>query len=122
MKQANEAQLRKIVSDSLVIWKEEEEGWVAISKENLFSDYQKELNAFFELIHSKNYIHFSASEDFYLNNFTLFEPYFDDCGEFDSVRYPYYEVVVTSKETNEQSHFSFLSTNAGWQLVSLTLR
>lgn len=119
--QPNELQFQKNIADSLVIW-EEDEGWVAISKEDLFSDKKEELSAFFEMINSKKYVQFNSAGDFFLHDFTMFKQYYTGCLEFDTPHYPYYEVVVTNEERNEQSHFHFLRTDKGWQLVCLTLR
>ncbi len=119
--QPNELRFQQIVADSLVLWVEDE-GWVAISKEDLFFDKKEELQAFFEIINSKKYVQFNSAGDFFLYDFSMFKKYYTSCMEFDTPHYPYYEVVVTNEEPNEQSHLHFLRTDKGWQLVCLTLR
>jgi hypothetical protein len=119
--QPDELQFRKIIADSLVLWVEDE-GWGEMSKEDLFFRKENEITDFIELINSNQYEHFSMSEDFFLYDVPMFKKYYTSCMEFDAPHYPYYCVVVTNKNSDEQSHLQFLRTDIGWQLVCLTLR
>ncbi len=118
----SESQLLTLMADSVVSWKEET-GWEVQSKNNYLASNASEIKTLIEALQSKKYTYFSTyQEDLFFYEFrSLFGQYFNGTYQFNHWKYPAYEVVINHPDAETQSHLTFLRSEKGWKLISVSI-
>ncbi|MCD8741900.1 hypothetical protein LT679_14895 [Mucilaginibacter roseus] len=119
--------LLKLCDDSIYNWGNSEQ-WKKRSKEEFIDQQFSVIRPL--LLNLNNpaceYHVFTDSLNPYIFDYNSigFEKYFDDCGAALYRKYPVKQVVITYHKDGDiqQDHFDFLRTDAGYKLISVSLR
>lgn len=119
----SESQLSTLMGDSVLVWKEET-GWEVQSKSDFSASNSAEIRLLNDLLKNKKYNYFNFyQEDLFFYEFrSLFGQYFNGAYQFNHWKYPTYQMVIDSQFNRDQSHLTFLRTEKGWKLISVSIR
>lgn len=108
-----------------ITW-ETEEGWKKTSSKKLIANnFQILKSGLLEILQPKtDYFVSNDGLNPFMYGGTEFEKYFTNCGESKDWIYPTMSIIVSHEDKKgfSQNHYEFLRTDAGYKLISLTVR
>ncbi|TDL99581.1 MAG: hypothetical protein C4K58_06735 [Flavobacteriaceae bacterium] len=124
---SNDLTVEKLINISYdtITWKSKD-GWVKTNRQKLITDNFTILkNGLLEILEPKTkyFISIDGLNPFMFED-TEFEKYFNNCEESKDWIYPTMSIIIShgDKKSFTQNHYTFLRTDDGYKLISLTIR
>lgn len=118
---------QKLIAASVdtITW-ESKDGWAKTNRKKLITDNFKLLKKAFSEVINPKCDYFITSDG--LNPFMFedpeYETYFNNCNEAKQWQYPTMSIIVNhpNKKNNSQNNYTFLRTENGYKLITVTIR